>query len=84
MTTIQEVYFVPGVPYIFLSITACSELKLIHMNFPFIVVEKDVDTQEQEDLDTSSSEDMEGGQPGITTQLVSSVMGKLNNKKDQL
>ena len=47
------------------------------------MVEEDVDTQEQEDLGTSSSEDVEGGQPGITMQLVSSLMGELNNKKDQ-
>ena len=51
MTTIQEVYFVPDAFYIFLSITACIELKLIHKNFPFIV-ENAVDTQEQEDLFT--------------------------------
>ena len=74
-TTIQEVHFIPNTPNIFLSITACKELKLIPQDFPYKTVEQIVDTQEQEDPDLS------GGQPGIKTQLVSSAMGKRTDKE---
>lgn len=74
-TTIQEVHFIPNTSNIFLSITACKELKLIPQDFPYKTVEQIVDTEEQEDPDLS------GGQPGIKTQLVSSAMGKKLDKK---
>ena len=79
-TTIEEVYFVDNIPHIFLSLIACNELKLISSDSPYKPVEQAVDTEEQEDPDTSFlNEGIDGGQPGIT-QLISSTMGKLNDK----
>ena len=60
--------------------TACKELKLISSDYPYKPVEQAVGTEEQEDPGTSFlNEGIDEGQSGIT-QLVSSTMGKLNDK----
>lgn len=70
-STIEEVYFVPDITDVFLSIVACKKLKLIHPDFPHHN-DAAVDTEEQEELETSSK-DVDRGQPGVIKQLAASV-----------
>ena len=75
-SVIEEVYFVPNISHIFLSIGACKGLKLISPNFPYQNDLRVVDTEEQEDLKAFSFGNVEGGQRGITTELSASTSTK--------
>ena len=75
-SVIEEVYFVPNISHIFLSIGACKGLKLISPNFPYQNDLRVVATEEEEDLKAFSFGNAEGGQPGITTQLSASTSTK--------
>ena len=65
----QKVYFIPNIQHIFLSLKGCKELRLVPQNFPFGTVDDNVADTHEEQEDPS----LEGGQPGINKQLVSSV-----------
>ena len=63
LSTVEEVYFISGINDIFLSVSACKCLNLIHPNFPGVIGSASA-REEQEELDASS--DVEGGQPAGT------------------
>ena len=54
----EEVYFVTGIPDIFLSLPACKELSIVNKNFPQGIQQEACITEEQGELDLS------GGHPG--------------------
>ena len=63
LSTVEEVYFISDINDIFLSVSACKCLNLIHPNFPCVIGSASA-REEQEELDASS--DAEGGQPAGT------------------
>lgn len=59
-STVEEVYFISGINDIFLSVSACKSLHLVHPNFPCVIGSESA-REEQEELDTS--QDVDRGQP---------------------
>ena len=45
----EETYFVTGVSEVFLSLSVCKSLSLIHKNFPQVIQEESLITEEQEE-----------------------------------